>query len=120
MEKLHDNDIKKINKILPLGTFIFPSHQKWKFMMSINEKYIQVNQQSYEVKESYAEQIDKIDDILYPTNYLWTKYFQDNMNNEDDIIKKIVNINNVDMKRIIDDLNFENDHLSTILQEKKC
>ena len=42
-------------------------------MMSMNEKYIQVNQQSYEVKESYVDRIDTIDDILYPTNYLWIK-----------------------------------------------
>ena len=110
---------KKNYKILPLGTFIYPSHQKWKLMMSMNEKYILVIKKSYEVKESYGERINMIDDILYPINYLWTKYFQDNINNEDDIIQKIVNIKNVHMKRIIGDLNFENDHLSTILQGKK-
>ena len=86
--------------------------------MSTIEKYIQVNQQSYEVKESDMERIHKINDPMYLTNYLRTKYFQYNMNNEDDIINKIIDTTNVHMKRIIGDLSFEHDHLSTILQGK--
>ena len=39
--------------------------------------------------------------------------------NEDDTIQKIFNNKNVYMKRIIGDLEFENDHLSSILQGDK-
>ena len=63
---------------LPLGVFIHHSHQKWKYMMSQDKKYIRAEHKYYKVMETWVEKNYKINVPMFPTTSHWTIFFQEN------------------------------------------